>query len=130
MEVNGREIGFRRSVLANCELEKAAPDGDVRRLINENLASSSYATAQEAAAAIIISLNKGHEMQKASADPAYKPHPLTMLEVMSLTEPDFNALFEEAYQVFRNDGKITVEVAEDEKKTEKPVKKAAARKSN
>lgn len=37
MEINGRDVRFFRSVLANCKVADAAPDGDIKRFWNEQL---------------------------------------------------------------------------------------------
>lgn len=122
MIINGREIRFRRSVLANCEISEASPEGDVNRLLKEQLMGGTYAVSQKAAATIITALSKGYEFAQAAKDQKYKPRPLNMNEVLSLQEKEFNELFDEAMRVFYNDGKISVE-AEPVKKTEKKTAK-------
>ena len=120
MKVNGRDVKFFRSVLANCEIADASPDGDVNRLLTEQLQNGNYAISQRAAVVIITALSKGYETAQQAADPAYKPHPITEREAMSLREPQFNELFSEAMDEFMNGGRRTVEAEEPkaEKKTE------------
>ena len=120
MKVNGRDVKFFRSVLANCEIADVSPDGDVNKLLTEQLQSGNYAVSQRAAVVIITALSKGYETAQQAADPAYKPHPITEREAMSLREPQFNELFSEAMEEFVNGGRRTVEAEEPEteKKTE------------
>ena len=119
MEVNGRDVRFFRSVLANCEIADASPDGDANRLLKEQLTEGNYATSQRAAVVIIMAMSRGYETAQHVKDPAYKPRPITKEEAMSLTEPEFDALFAEAIQEFYNGGRRTVEPEpENEKKTE------------
>lgn len=119
MKVNGRDVRFFRSVLANCEIADASPDGDANRLLKEQLTEGNYATSQRAAVVIITAMSRGYETAQHVKDPAYKPRPITKEEAMSLTEPEFDALFAEAIQEFYNGGRRTVEPEpENEKKTE------------
>lgn len=118
MNINGREIRFFRSVLANCEISEVSPEGDINRLLTDQLIGGTYAASQKAAATIITALSKGYEFAQAAKDTKYKPRPLNMNEVLSLKENEFLQLFEEAMTEFYNGGKITVE-AEPEKKTGK-----------
>ena len=108
MNINGREIRFFRSVLANCEISEVSPEGDINRLLTDQLIGGTYAVSQKAAATIITALSKGYEFAQAAKDTKYKPRPLNMNEVLSL----------KAMTEFYNGGKITVE-AEPEKKTGK-----------
>lgn len=124
MVINGRDVKFRRSVLANCEIADASPDGDVNRLIMEQLQGGSYAASQRAAVVIITALSKGYETAQQAADPAYKPNPITEREAMSLRENEFDDLFAEAMQEFISGGRRTVEA--EEPKTEKKTGKDQA----
>ena len=56
MEINGRDVRFFRSVLANCKVADAAPDGDIKRFWNEQLLGGSYSVSQRAAAVIMTAL--------------------------------------------------------------------------
>ena len=93
MEINGRDVRFFRSVLANCEIADASPDGDVNRLLKEQLTEGNYATSQRAAVVIIMAMSRGYETAQHVKDPAYKPRPITKEEAMSLTEPEFDQQF-------------------------------------
>lgn len=114
MELHGREIKFRRTVLANCEIAEKCPDGDINRF-NE-LLQGSYAVAQKAAAFFMTVLSKGYEMEQKFIDPAYIERPLTEAECLLLDNDDFNNLFAEALAVFTDDGKVTVETEEPKAK--------------
>ena len=114
MEIHGRKIHFRRTVLANCEIAEACPDGDINRF-NE-LLQGSYSVAQKAAALFMSVLSKGYEMEQKFNDPAYIERPLTEAECLLLDNDDFNNLFAEAMSVFTDDGKVTVETEEPKAK--------------
>lgn len=114
MELHGREIKFRRTVLANCEIAEKCPDGDINRF-NE-LLEGSYAVAQKAAALFMAAMSKGYEMEQKFIDPAYIERPLTEAECLLLDNDDFNNLFAEAMAVFSDDGKVTVETEEPKAK--------------
>lgn len=124
MNVNGREIGVRRTVLANCKLTEAAPDRDIRRFFTELIASHDYVVAQKAAAQLIAALNEGYEQYLHFVDPEHKPVPVNAETLLSLDEATFNALYQEALKAYTEDGKTTVEV--DPPKGKKTVKKRGA----
>lgn len=111
MEIHGREIGFKRTVLATCEIAELSPKGDIKQF-DKLLMSKEYAVTQKAAAGFIAALSKGYEMAKAFEDLDYKPRPLTFDEVMCLDNDAFNELFQEAITAWLGE-KVTVE-AEDE----------------
>jgi len=107
MEIHGREIHFRRTVLGNCEIAELCPGKDINKFAE--LIQGDYSTAQKAAAAFIVAMNKGYEMAMAFEDPGHSGKPLTLEEVMLLDNDAFNNLFEEALKVFADDGKTTVD---------------------
>lgn len=109
MEIYGREVGFLRSVLANCMIAEKAPDGDMGRFVSELLQSPNYNITQRAAATMMVALSSGYEQAKAFREPGYRPRPLTEAEVLSLEPKEFNALFDEALNLFFLDGKTSVE---------------------
>ena len=125
MEINGRDVRFFRSVLANCKVADAAPDGDIKRFWNEQLLGGSYSVSQRAAAVIMTALSEGYEIAQHAADPKYRPQPLTEEEVMSLKYPEFNALYNEAIAEWFDGGKRTVE-PDTEPKTEKKTEEEEA----
>lgn len=122
MTINGREVRFFRSVLANCLISDKTADGDVVRYLNENLGSANYAVSQRAAVTIMVALSNGYETAQKYKEPGYEPHPLTDEECLCLSNEEFNALFDEAMTAFRDDGKTTVqgEPVKTGKKTAKP----------
>ena len=95
MEIHGREIGFKRTVLATCEIAELSPKGDINQF-DKLLLSKEYAVTQKAAAGFIAALSKGYEMAKAFENLDYMPRPLTFDEVMCLDPDTFNDLFIEA----------------------------------
>lgn len=110
MEIHGREIGFKRTVLATCEIAELSPKGDINQF-DKLLMSKEYAVTQKAAAGFIAALSKGYEMAKAFEDLDYKPRPLTFDEVMCLDNDEFNELFQEALTAWTGE-KVTVEAEE------------------
>lgn len=115
MVVLGKDIKFRRSVQANCEIADICPDKDINKF-NE-LINGNYPTAQKAAATFVVALNRAYEDYANYIDPAHEPDPVSIREIMMLDNEQFNDLFMEALKVFADDGKTTVET-EPLKKTE------------
>lgn len=115
MVVLGKDIKFRRSVQANCEIADICPNKDINKF-NE-LINGNYPTAQKAAATFIVALNRAYEDYANYIDPAHEPDPVSIREIMMLDNEQFNDLFMEALKVFADDGKTTVET-EPLKKTE------------
>ena len=121
MIINGKEIGFRRSVSANCRLADIAPGHDIGRFFKEKILSINYAEAQRAAAQLIAAMNEGYELYQHFIDPAHVPDPVQPEALLSLDEATFNALYQEAINAYNNDGKTTVEVQPSKgKKTKQP----------
>lgn len=107
MVIHGREIKFRRTVLANCEIAELSPDGDINKF--EKLLQGKYALAQRSAAAFMAAMSKGYEMERQYEEPGYQMRPLTVEEALLLDNDAFNDLFAEALAVFADDGKTTVD---------------------
>lgn len=121
MKIAGKEIGFKRTVLANCRLTEIAPDRNIARFFQEKISSTDYAEAQMAAAQFISVLNEGYEQAKRFEDLGYTPAPIPADALLSLTDEEFSELYNEALRVYMSDGKTTVEVeAPKGKKTAKP----------
>lgn len=116
MEIHGRDVNFRRTVLGNCEIAEMCPKKDINKF--EELLKSDYATAQNAAAKFIVALSKGYEMNQRFENPGYEMHPLTVDELMLLDNDEFNDLFEAALHAFANDGKTTVDAEAPKRKNE------------
>lgn len=115
MEIHGREVRFRRTVLGNCKIADNSPGGDINRF-NE-LLTGDYATAQRAAAVFMAAMSEGYEMARQYDEPGYTMRPLSVDEALILDTDEFNALFAEAMGAFAADGETTVET--------EPVKKTA-----
>lgn len=121
MNVNGKEIRFRRTVSANCRLADIAPGHDISRFFKEKILSMNYAEAQRAAAQFVAAMNEGYEIYKNFIDPAHVPAPVKPEALLGLDEETFNALYQEALKAYNSDGKTTVEVQPPKgKKTKKP----------
>ena len=117
MEVHGREIRFRRTVLGNCEIADLCPKGDINRF-GEVLQKGTYSQQQMLGAKFMVALSKGYEMTRKYAEPDYTPNPLTAEEALLLDDQTFNDLFMEAMNAFIDDGKTTVETAPPKKAEE------------
>lgn len=122
MKVNGREVGFLKTVQAACEIGEICPDKDVSKigvLFQSSVSTTEYMTVS---AYFIECMSRGYEMAKKFSmsleGKDYDPKPVTIEEAMTLDENTFSQLFVEATQAFLND-KRTVEVEEPKKKANK-----------
>lgn len=106
MIINGRDIRFRRTVKATCEIADICPQGDISKI--DELFAGKYQSSQINSAKFMAILSQGYEMSQKFADPDYKPNPLTEEEVMYLSEEDFNSLFSLAVSAWLGE-KPTVE---------------------
>lgn len=116
MKVHGREVKFLRTVWAVNEVAKVCPMNDIGRIM-EKLKTKSTVELNETWAVFICALNGGYEMAQKYEDKDYKPNPLTVDELYTLSEEDFASLIREATEAWYGD-KITVEVEESKKKEE------------
>lgn len=116
MNVNGREVHFKRTVEANCDIADLCPDKDASKL--DALFSGSYQESQRMCAKFIAALSNAYEHSVQFADPGYKPSPLTDAEALTLDPPVFSALFDEALAIWRGE-KPTIETVEKETKGKK-----------
>lgn len=116
MKVHGREVKFLRTVWAVNEVAKVCPMNDIGRIM-EKLKTKSTVELNETWAVFICALNGGYEMAQKYEDKDYKPNPLTVEELYTLSEEEFAALIREATEAWYGD-KITVEVEESKKKEE------------
>lgn len=116
MKVHGREVKFLRTVWAVNEVAKVCPMNDIGRIM-EKLKTKSTVELNETWAVFICALNGGYEMAQKYEDKDYKPNPLTVDELYTLSEEEFAALIREATEAWYGD-KITVEVEESKKKEE------------
>lgn len=116
MKVHGREVQFFRSVGAVNEIAQSCPQEDISKL-SEKLRSKSTVIFTETWAVFISALSKGYETAQKYSNPKYKPNPITVDEIYTLTEDEFYQLIEEASAAWFGD-KRRVEVEEDPKKKE------------
>lgn len=116
MKINGREIGFLRTVKATADLAKISPDGKIERL-NE-LLEGDIAVTLETGAKIIHFLNEGYEMNRHFMDRSYQPQILGVDEIMYLDDDTFTKLMNEAFKSISAGAETTIEVEEPKKKGE------------
>lgn len=114
MEINGREIGFLRTVKATSDLAKLCPEGDIERL--GELFSGELSTTLETGAKIIHFLNEGYEMNKHFMDRSYQPNILSVDEILYLDDKTFTELMQSAMQGMSNGAETTIELEEPKKK--------------
>lgn len=109
MELNGREVGFRRSVLATVKIAEICPNKDITKL--GEMLTGDIVTGLETAVTFVCALSEAYETHKKREDPTYTPNPLTAEEVYNETEEVLGDLIAEAIQAYQQDGKPTVETA-------------------
>ena len=107
MELNGREVGFRRSVLATTKIAEACPNRDISKL--GDLLGSDIVTALDTAVLFVCALSEAYELHRKREEPGYIPNPITREELLDETEETLMELVNEGVKVFQNDGKTTVE---------------------
>lgn len=108
MELNGREIRFRRSVYADHKIAKFSPDHDPNKL-GKLLQSGDLVAGLETMIAFVCAMSEAHEKHMKREDPEYIPNPVTEEELLDETSDTLADLFQEAAAVFSSDGKPTVE---------------------
>lgn len=119
MKVYGRDIKFKRTIQATCEVASLCKDGDAKNL--DKLFDGKYQVSQVTAARFMVALSNGYETSQSYIKADYEPHPLTEGEALSLTEEEFDALFMEALDAWSGE-KPTIETEEPKGK-----KKATAK---
>lgn len=107
MKIHGREVTFKRTVWADCELNKYA-NGSIGQL--EKMLEADYVTSQLTSAKIIATLSKAAEMAKKYEEPDYIPNPLTEEEALTLSGEEFSAAFHEAIAAFAGEQPTVVAV--------------------
>lgn len=119
MLINGREVLFKRTVKANCDIADMCKDQNINNI--ESLFEGSYQASQRTSAKFMAVLSEGYELSRVYQDPGYKPHPLTVDEAMNMGDEEFTEAFKEAIQAYAGE-KPTVETqpAKGKKKAEKP----------
>lgn len=107
MELNGREIGFRRSILATTKIAEACPNHDLAKL--GDALGGDIIVGMETAITFVCALSEAYELHRKREEPGYVPNPLTREELLDETEDTLMELVNEGVQVYMNDGKTTVE---------------------
>ena len=118
MEIHGREITFRRSVLATCKIAEACPGRDLSKLGDQ--LGADIVTSLETAITFVCALNEAAELHKKMEDPSYTPNPLTKDELLDETEDTLMALVSEAVVAYQEGGKTTVEAEAPKGKNAEP----------
>lgn len=114
MIINGREIGFLRTVKATSDLAKLCPDGNIERL--GDLFNGDLPTTLETGAQIIHFLNEGYEMNKHFNDRSYQPNIISVEEIMYLDDVTFTELMHSAMEGMGAGAETTIELEEPKKK--------------
>lgn len=108
MELNGREVKFRRSVYADHKIAKVSPDHDPNKL-GKLLQSGDLVAGLETMIAFVCAMSEAYEKHMKRENQDYVPNPVTEEELMDETSDTLSDLFMEAAAVFTSDGKATVE---------------------
>lgn len=108
MELNGREIRFRRSVYADHKIAKISPDHDPNKL-GKLLKSGDLVAGLETMIAFVCAMSEAYEKHAKRENPEYIPNPVTEEELLDETSDFLSDLFMQAAAVFTGDGKPTVE---------------------
>lgn len=114
MIIHGREIHFRRTVGAQCDIAEYSPDGDVNRF-DDLINSDNYLVSQKAVLFFICTMSKWYEKEQKENDPEYIERPLTVDECMTLAPDVIEALSSEASAAFSGET-VTVEAEEPKQK--------------
>ena len=121
MKIYGREIRFRRTVGATCDIADLCPDKDISRIgevMNGGTTRSQFRFIYN----FIMALNKGYEDAEQFKNKDHVKQVITFEELSTLDTDEAMALFKEAMEVFNGDGKTTVET---EKKMEQDAVESA-----
>lgn len=106
MKINGRDVSFLRTVMANCKIAEICPDGDIANA--RMLFEGNYQDSQRTAAKFMAIMSEGYEENKRFREAGYEPRPLTEEEALNMTEDDFSEAFGEAIKAYTGE-KPTVE---------------------
>lgn len=132
MQIYGREIKFRRTVGATCDIADLCPDKDISNL-GDVMTGGSTRAQFRAMCGFVAALNKGYvDWERFNAanggraglvamngDVDIGIHdPLTFDELSTLAPEELTALFVEAMKVFNADAETTVETEPQKKMDE------------
>lgn len=120
MQIYGRDVHFKRTVGATCEIEQFAPDGDVARIREYFSDAVKFSESMGVCARIMCALNKGYIQSQKYSGEECDEKPVTYDELMTLEESAFMDLFMEALDAYSRE-KPQIET-EPVKKTEKAAK--------
>lgn len=115
MFIHGREVKFLRTVGATCKIADICPGQEIKNI--GELFDGNTTNKYENWSKIIVYLSEGYEQAQKFDDPSYVPNPLTMEEMMAITQPEFDQLVVEASSAYRGE-MPTVETEEPKKKEE------------
>lgn len=113
MELFGREIGFKLTVGAACEVAEKCPGGELKNF--QQLIEGRVAAATEGRIALIMALSRGYEEARAFEDPGYKPAPITPAQLRTLDLLTFREVFEAAFAAFLDGLQTSVTLKESKK---------------
>lgn len=114
--IHGREVHFRRTVWATCEIARLCPGRDLARM--GEVMGEDFTRNMEASARIVSILSQADAQARKFEMPAEAPPlPLTVEELYALDLSEFTALVTEAMSAFNADAETTV-ATEPVKKTE------------
>lgn len=108
MIIHGREVGFLRTVKTTCDLAEMCPRNDISKL-QSVFEGNDVSRTQKASARFISIMSEGYEMRKAYDNPGYEPKPLTVEEILYLSDAEFKEIFLEAVEAFKAGGIVTVD---------------------
>ena len=106
MEINGREVKFKRTVSATCKIAEMCKDGDIKNA--GTLFDGNYQTSQKSAAKFMAVMSEGYEQNRKFREAGYEPRPLSEEEALNLEEDEFSELFAEAVKAYSGE-KPTIE---------------------
>lgn len=112
MELNGRQVHFKRTIWSTSAIMKLCPNGDLSRIAE--VFSGDTADQMMAAASFIVIMSQGYEFFKEfemrRVGQEYKQDPVTLEELMAIEDIEtFYKAQEEAIAAFVGDAKVTVE---------------------
>lgn len=115
MLIHGREVHFRRTVWATCEIAKLCPGHDLARL--REAMGEDFTRNMDVSAQIVSILSRADAQARKFEAPAEQPPlPLTVEELFALDLEEFTAVSTAAMEAFNRDAETTVET-EPVKKT-------------